>query len=391
MPKNMLRTIQRKAKISPDTHTVQSLRKLFLGSIAVAALLAAGWVPSQADAQTDSTPTQTLSQTTAPTPIGTPTESSSASSTTQATQAATFEATSSTTSEATSAATASASAALPTVFLIMMENHDWKLIHNSKSAPYINQTLLPMAAHAEQYYNPPYLHPSEPNYIWLEAGTALRISNDADPNRNHIASTAHLVTLLEKAGISWKAYMEGIDGQSCPLVSHGLFATKHNGTLFFDDVTDKNNPQSAHCIAHERPYSELAADLSNGTVSHYNLIIPDLCDDMHNSGGCVTDNSVLNGDTWLSKQIPVMLKSDAYKNNGLILITWDEGEGGDGPIGLIALSPMAKPGYANSIHYTHSSTLRTIEELFGVTPLLGDAAKATDLSDLFVSFPALSQ
>jgi len=35
----------------------------------------------------------------------------------------------------------------------------------------------------------------------------------------------------------------------------------------------------------------------------------------------------------------------------------------------------------------HSSTLRTIEEIFGVTPMLGDAANATDLSDLFVSFP----
>ena len=37
--------------------------------------------------------------------------------------------------------------------------------------------------------------------------------------------------------------------------------------------------------------------------------------------------------------------------------------------------------------YDHSSTLRTIEEIFGVTPMLGDAANATDLSDLFASFP----
>ena len=56
-------------------------------------------------------------------------------------------------------------------------------------------------------------------------------------------------------------------------------------------------------------------------------------------------------------------------------------------IGLIALSPDAKVGYANEIHYTHSSLLRTLQELFGVTPLLGDAANATDLSDLFTTFP----
>src|SRR5256885_15699773 len=61
---------------------------------------------------------------------------------------------------------------------------------------------------------------------------------------------------------------------------------------------------------------------------------------------------------------------------------------GDGPIGMIVLSPDAKGGgYSNTIHYTHSSTLRTLEEIFGVTPLLGDAAHATDLSDLFKTFP----
>ena len=32
-------------------------------------------------------------------------------------------------------------------------------------------------------------------------------------------------------------------------------------------------------------------------------------------------------------------------------------------------------------------TLRTVEEIFGVTPMLGGASNATDLRDLFVSFP----
>ena len=55
---------------------------------------------------------------------------------------------------------------------------------------------------------------------------------------------------------------------------------------------------------------------------------------------------------------------------------------------MIVLSPKAKGGgYYNAIHYTHSSTLRTIEEIFGVTAMLGDAANATDLRDLLVSFP----
>jgi hypothetical protein len=44
-------------------------------------------------------------------------------------------------------------------------------------------------------------------------------------------------------------------------------------------------------------------------------------------------------------------------------------------------------GYANTIPYTHSSTLRTLEEIFGVSPYLGDAANAADLRDLFSTFP----
>jgi hypothetical protein len=96
-----------------------------------------------------------------------------------------------------------------TVFLIMMENHDWSRIKGNPSAPYINNVLLPIASHAEQYYTPPHLHPSEPNYLWLEAGSNLGIANDNDPHDNHQSTPLHLVTLLDRAGISWKSYQEG--------------------------------------------------------------------------------------------------------------------------------------------------------------------------------------
>jgi phospholipase C len=268
-----------------------------------------------------------------------------------------------------------------------MENHNWSEIKGNPDAPYINNTLLPMASYAQQYYNPPGLHPSEPNYLWLEAGTNFGVIDDGPPSANHQSSTMHLTTLLNQAHISWKSYQEGIDGTSCPLSDSGLYATKHNPMIFFDDVTEDNNPQSAYCIAHVRPYSELTGDLQRDSVAHYNFITPDLCDDMHTP--CSPSfNTVKQGDTWLASQIPVLLASPAYKKGGIIFITWDEGDVGDGPIGLIVLSPYAKGhGYSNTIHYTHSSTLRTIEEIFGVRPLLGAAAQASDLSDLFSKFP----
>ncbi|MFN8471081.1 MAG: alkaline phosphatase family protein [Anaerolineae bacterium] len=272
---------------------------------------------------------------------------------------------------------------ISTVFVIVMENHNWSAIKGSRNAPYINDTLLPMASHAEQYYNPPDIHPSLPNYLWLEAGTNFGILDDGDPGEHHQSTTNHLVTLLNQAGISWKAYEENISGAACPLTSADSFAVRHDPMLYFDDVTDNNNPHSQYCISHVRPYAELSADLQNDRTAQYNFITPNLCDDMHNI--CApTFNSVRQGDNWLASEVPKILASPAYKRGGALIITWDEGEGSDGPIGLIVLSPYAKgKGYRSVTHYTHSSTLRTIQEIFDVRPFLGDAANAVDLSDLF--------
>jgi phosphatidylinositol-3-phosphatase len=274
-----------------------------------------------------------------------------------------------------------------TVFIILMENHDWSSIKGSSSAPYINNTLLPMASRAEQYYNPPGLHPSLPNYLWLEAGTNFGITSDLLPSSAHQNTTNHLVTLLNNAGISWRSYQEDICGCLCPLVNSNLYVPRHNPMVYFDDVTNTNNANSAFCIANVRPYTQLAGDLQSNTVARYNFLTPNQCNNMHNSSGCATSDTVKNGDTWLSNNIPAILNSQAYSNNGAIFIVWDEGAGSssDGPIGMIVLSPLAKGGgYFNTIHYTHSSTLRTLQEIFDVTPLLGDAVNATDLSDLFV-------
>jgi len=274
-----------------------------------------------------------------------------------------------------------------TVFLIVMENHNWSDIKNNSSAPYINNTVLPMSSYATQYFNPPGNHPSEPNYLWLEAGNNFGVFDDANPNANQQSTTNHLVTLLNNAHISWKSYQESISGTVCPLTGNGLYAPKHNPMVFFDDVTNNNDPNSSYCIAHVRPFTELATDLQHNTQARYNFIAPNLCNDMHNSCGPLND-PVKQGDTWLEQNLPVILNSKAYKNHGIVFITWDEGEGGDGPIGMIVLSNDAKGrGYSNTVHYTHSSTLRTLEEIFGVSPFLGDAANANDLSDLFKTFP----
>ena len=61
-----------------------------------------------------------------------------------------------------------------TVWVIMMENHNWignnagaqygdPDIKGNKLAPYINDTLTKISSYANGYYNPPGNHPSQPN------------------------------------------------------------------------------------------------------------------------------------------------------------------------------------------------------------------------------------
>jgi hypothetical protein len=277
------------------------------------------------------------------------------------------------------------SSSIRTVFVVVMENRSWSAIEGNPSAPFINGTLLPQASYSTQYFA--MRHPSEPNYLWLEGGTDYGIADDADPASHHLANADHLVSLLEQAGIPWKAYVEGIDGTGCPLQSHGFYAAKHDPFVFFDDVTQNLDGRSPSCIRHIRPLPELAGDLQNGRMPRYAFIVPDLCNDMHDAPGCPGSDPVRSGDRWLAEWIPRIQAAPIYAN-AAVLIVWDEDEGGNHPVGLVVLSPLAKGGgYSNAVRYTHSSLLRSVQEIFGTGPLLCDAAAATPLSDLFRKYP----
>src|SRR5437867_6183870 len=100
-------------------------------------------------------------------------------------------------------------AGISNVFLIVMENVNWPTLKtNIGSAPYLVNTLLPMASSCDQYYSPPGLPGSLPNYLWLEAGTNYGISDSSDPAAHVLNTTNHLTTQLRSAGISWRAYVE---------------------------------------------------------------------------------------------------------------------------------------------------------------------------------------
>lgn len=284
------------------------------------------------------------------------------------------------------AARASTANAIKTVFVIAMENHDWDDIAGSTSAPYINGTLLRIGAHAERYRSD--VHPSEPNYVWLEAGDRLGIYDDDDPWLNYRTTRFHLTAQLDTARIPWRAYAEGATGDTCPLASSGKYAATHVPMVFFDDITGGHDEHALGCVGRLRPYTELARDLEEGRVGRYNFITPDLCSDMHDAVGCPSIDTVANGDAFLARTVPMIMDSAAYKDGGVIFVVWDESESrGDPPIGLLAISSLAKPGHAGTVPYNHSSLLRTLQDILGVRPYIRAATDAVPVSDLFVQYP----
>ncbi|MGA2536377.1 MAG: alkaline phosphatase family protein [Terracidiphilus sp.] len=297
---------------------------------------------------------------------------------------------------ATASLAAHAQSDQPIVFLIVMENHNWSGsggVSGSSEAPYINQTLVPMAAVAKEYFNPPGNHPSLPNYLWMEAGQNFGVHADGLPSEYHQSTHAHLSELLQNAGIPWRAYEESISGTVCPLEPEGpvdpegneIYQPRHFPQIFFEDMTNGESLTSPYCIQHARPFSELPADLKSGNIGRYNFVTPNMCQDGHDP---CDGNAIAHIDTWLKDNLPAILNSAQYKAGQVVVfITADEAENGDGPIPFLALGEGVKRGYKNEIYYTHSSLLRTLEEIFKVSPMLGGAATATDLRDLFSVLP----
>ena len=269
-----------------------------------------------------------------------------------------------------------------TVFTIVMENHDRTEILGNPAAPFINQLASDNAVAAG--YHDSYVHPSEPNYIWMVAGQNFGILNDQDPGPgNAIASDSHLADQIERAGLTWKSYQESM-GAPCGLRSQGHYAVKHNPFAYFKDINGWDGQTfqpSQRCIDHIVDYGQLDADLAAGRVPDYAFITPNLINDMH-------DGSVADGDAWLAREVPKILASDAYKNGGVLFLLWDEGSNSSDEPPFIAVSPNGQHGFTSQVSYDTSAFLKTTQAILGVEVLPcggGNVGAVPIMSDLFTA------
>jgi cold shock CspA family protein len=86
-------------------------------------------------------------------------------------------------------------------------------------------------------------------------------------------------------------------------------------------------------------------------------VAPNLCNDGHDSP-CVDgrEGGLVSADVWLKKHVPAIIGSPAFKQDGMLVITFDESEGNQtgpkdvpggtagGRIGALVLSPYIKGG-----------------------------------------------
>jgi phosphatidylinositol-3-phosphatase len=268
------------------------------------------------------------------------------------------------------------------VFTVMMENHDYSEVVGSPDAPFFNELIASYGLATN--YSDCNIHPSLPNYLCMVSGEP-QYPGILDVGPNSFFGTGkfpvdkpNLGTQLVAAGLPWGAYQESM-GTPCKLTDSSPYATKHDPFLYFKDM--QTGPGGL-CAANNVDYTNFAADLAAGS-KRFSFITPNLTNDGHDPAS----NPVLGlktSDAWARTEVGKIMASDAYKNGGVIFITWDEAEGRSGrskdQIPMIIVSERIKsPGYKSAKAYSHKSYLATVEDLLGLPRL---ATVATEPSML---------
>ncbi|GGA25566.1 alkaline phosphatase family protein [Dyella nitratireducens] len=347
---------------------------------------------------------------------------------------------------------AAPSATLPPirhVFIIMLENESYPVTFGPQSiAPYLARELPKQGALLPNYYG--IGHYSLDNYIAMISGQAPNPDTQADCNiYSEFVPTAKkpdengqlpgtgcvypkrvttLANQLTQAGFTWKAYMEdmgkdpGRESATCAHPSIGTtdvtehatpqdqYATKHNPFMYFHTIIDDKK----YCDTRVVNLDHLAGDLAKlDSTPNFIYITPNLCHDGHDAP-CKNGEpgGLISADAFLRTWVPRIVDSPAFKKDGLLIITFDEGNDGKaccnekplpggpqpggkigpggGQIGAVLLSPYIAPGTQSETEYNHYSLLRTLEDIFRLSHLgyAQDNGLHTFGSDVFTAHPA---
>jgi phosphatidylinositol-3-phosphatase len=249
------------------------------------------------------------------------------------------------------------------VVVFVFENKERANVLGSRSAPTFNH-LAKQYANLTAYYA--VTHPSLPNYIALVSGSTGGITTNCT---GCVVHTPSLADSLEQAGRTWRTYAQGIPYSGFTGPSFRRYAKRHNPFLYFRSVVDDDRRRNRVV-----PLTHLSADARAGALPAFSLVVPDLCNSMH-------DCAVAVGDKWLRLVVQPLLTLPRTA----IFILFDEGRthtrgGGHTPALVVGTSVRPHSSYRSvSGHY---EVLRTIEDAWGL-PRLGASAKARPITGIW--------
>ena len=259
------------------------------------------------------------------------------------------------------AATAPSAAGIPAydhVVLTIFENHKQSQIVGASNAPYLTSLASQGANFTRSYAIE---HPSQPNYLDLFSGSNQGVTDDSCPHKFAADNIGHQ---LISAGKSFSAYSEGLPSVGSTVCTSGNYARKHNPWVNFTNLATATN----------QPLTAFPSDFSR--LPTYSWIVPNLCNDMH-------DCSVSTGDTWAKNNLDAFAQW-AKTHNSLLIVTFDEDDSsGTNRIATIFEGAKVTPGNYNE-HIDHYTVLRTIEDMYGLSPI-GNAANRAAITDVFNS------
>jgi hypothetical protein len=314
------------------------------------------------------------------------------------------------------------------VFIIVLENESYRATFGPHSqAPFLSECLAKKGELLKNYYG--IGHYSLDNYIAMVSGQSPNPDTQLDcPVFSEFASikpglddygqavghgcvypaeVGTIANQLEEKHLTWRGYIESMQ-TACKHPRYGendpceeakgcnQYATKHNPFVYFHSISEED------CRANDVPLDRLQTDLDKvETTPNVSFIVPNLCNDGHDhrNGTCAdgkTPGGLVAIDAFLRRAVPTIMKSKAFQQDGMLIVTFDEADvepdnadatatpservgpntqtpglfgPGGGKVGAVIVSPFVKPGVPNTNLYNHYSLLRSLETLFGLRHL----------------------
>ena len=253
------------------------------------------------------------------------------------------------------------------VTVIVFENKTLSQIIGSANAPY----LTSLATACSYATNMNHMTPTSlTNYIAMTSGYTghtngkeVLITGTKPPR----VWPQDSVSIFEAMGGGAREWAESMPS-TCAMKSVGDFNVGHTPFQYYTRTATTLCPQYA-----------VPLGSSTGMSARYNLLIPNEAHDMHGTSTLTTSTArVKAGDAWASTFVPTMLASPEYQaGKSVIIITWDEANAKTTKMPYIVISPYTKAGGTTDVRYDHYSTLKGVQQMLGVSPLLGHAADAT--------------